>query len=211
MSKVESRGMFFLKWFLTGLFVSKVFMWHDKFINYDNWWEVITQAFIFRDSFAIIFVVGIYLLGPGTDYLFRKHDQRVQWVVYWVVAYGASTVAYMVYQWTLQRFFQAHPDPWHVLLSRWTVQYVIVQTALYVKYFLLKKKPEEKRMTQINKHQKIRLKTGEEAVVVEILNNGKGYRVEVPQGDAHYSQREISCSDIKSVFESIERPFTTIV
>jgi len=54
----------------------------------------------------------------------------------------------------------------------------------------------------------VRLKTGQEATIVEIFKNGEGYMVDIPLNDGGYEQEVVSPSDIASVFERVEKPFT---
>jgi len=196
-----------LEWFFVYLFIAKLFTWYDKFLEYDGWWETIVQHLIFRDGFIIVFVLGIYYFGGIIDTWKTPRSLHVRWAMYYVILYAVFTMVYVVYNQILQRFFQATPEAWQTWLPRWTVLYAIVMIALYVKYFIFKKDSGGKTIaTKANKLQKIRLKSGEEAVVVEILNDGKDYRVEMLQGDRHHEQRTIPRADIKSVFESIETP-----
>jgi len=215
MSKVRSKKINWLAWFVVYLFMTKVFVWYDKFSEFDSLWDTFVHSFIFRDSFIIVFVLSLALITAIIDDWntpFRQFSERHRWGIYYIVVYVVCGFFYMAHNWVLSHFFQSPFGTWKSLLIQWTILYAITMLASYIKFFMMsKKKSEEKKITQVNKLQKVRLKTGEEAVVVEILNDGKGYRVKVPQGDAYYSQREISSSDIKSVFESIETTFTTIV
>ena len=56
--------------------------------------------------------------------------------------------------------------------------------------------------------QHIRLKTGEEAVVIEIYDGGD-YIVEIEMENGKYEQRDVTWEEVKSVFRSVEEPFVT--
>jgi len=58
----------------------------------------------------------------------------------------------------------------------------------------------------IRQFQKIRLKNGREAIVVEILEPGTSFLVDVEIGDEEFNTDEIDISEIQSVFEEIETP-----
>ena len=63
----------------------------------------------------------------------------------------------------------------------------------------------------IKQYQKVRLKTGEEAVIVEILEQDKAFIADVEKGDGEYKTDEIRSEDIKSVFVEVETPLAEAV
>jgi predicted DNA-binding antitoxin AbrB/MazE fold protein len=58
----------------------------------------------------------------------------------------------------------------------------------------------------IKEFQKVRLKTGEEAVIVEILQKGRAFLADVKKADLEYETDEITADDIASVFVEVETP-----
>ncbi|GHV09062.1 hypothetical protein FACS1894217_12540 [Clostridia bacterium] len=62
----------------------------------------------------------------------------------------------------------------------------------------------------IKTYDKIRLKTGEIARVVEILSNEAraGYIVDVQDGEDDYKTETIFPADIDSIFVEVEQPFS---
>jgi hypothetical protein len=58
----------------------------------------------------------------------------------------------------------------------------------------------------INEFDKIKLKTGEIAVICEILEKNIAYIAEVYNRDGKMSVEQIAYGDIASVFEEVERP-----
>jgi len=208
MSK-DRKEINWLGWFFAYLFVTKVFIWHDKFTEYDTLWDTFIHYFIFRDSFIIVFVIGMVLIDTIIDKCntpLKQLSDLQKWVIYHIVTYVVAGLVYVAHNWVLHHFFQATFESWQTLWLRWTVLYVIVSLASYVKFFM--PKPKKKMKKIIAMKQSIRLTTGEEAIVMEIFNDGERYKVKMQQGDGNYDQREISRSDIKSVFERIETPFT---
>ncbi len=63
----------------------------------------------------------------------------------------------------------------------------------------------------IKEYDKVRLKTGEIARIVEILEQGKMYIGEIIRTDKHVEIDHIAHEDIITVFEEIERPLTKAV
>ena len=61
----------------------------------------------------------------------------------------------------------------------------------------------------IKQFQKVRLKTGEEAIIVEILEQNKAFLADVEKGVGEYETDEIRYEDIKSVFVETELPLET--
>jgi len=69
--------------------------------------------------------------------------------------------------------------------------------------------------------QTVRLKTGEEAVILEVYNDGEAYQAEIFVTEADYTVDPpkspkirldtITPSDIQSIFESVEKPFTAAI
>ncbi|MCL2224349.1 MAG: hypothetical protein FWB96_05220 [Defluviitaleaceae bacterium] len=57
----------------------------------------------------------------------------------------------------------------------------------------------------IKQFQKVRLKSGKEAVIIEILEQGKAFLADVEISDGEYETDEIHSRDIQSVFEEVER------
>ncbi|MCL2619841.1 MAG: hypothetical protein FWD97_02750 [Defluviitaleaceae bacterium] len=207
MSKIKSKRINWLGCFITYLFATKIFVWHDKLIEYDTLWSTFLHYFIFRDSFIIVFVLSLTLIATIIDDWntpLKKLSERKRWVAYHIVTYTASTLLYIAHNRILNHFFQTPFETWQTLWLRWTVLYAFISVAFYIKYFM--PKPKKKTKKTITTNQSIRLKTGEEAVVTEIFNDGKSYNVQIPQKDGSYNQSEISHNDIKSIFERIETP-----
>ena len=59
----------------------------------------------------------------------------------------------------------------------------------------------------IRPFQKVRLKTGEKAIIVEVLSNGQSFLADVIKDDGDYENDEITINDICGVFEEVERKF----
>ena len=68
-------------------------------------------------------------------------------------------------------------------------------------------------MIGINLYDKIKLKTGETAVVAEILRNESyvGYIVDIDEGNFEYRTETVFAADIESVFVEIEVPLQDAV
>ena len=64
---------------------------------------------------------------------------------------------------------------------------------------------------KINLYQKIKLKTGETAVVAEILGQGEAFLVDVEKGELDWEHEHISLSDIASVFVEVETPLEVVL
>ena len=62
-------------------------------------------------------------------------------------------------------------------------------------------------MKMIKLYQKVRLKNGKNAVIVEILGNGAAYIADVEVSKDDYETETIYPSEIKSVFIEVEQPF----
>ncbi len=62
----------------------------------------------------------------------------------------------------------------------------------------------------IKEYDKVRLKTGEIARIVEVLGQGKMYIGEIIRPDKHVEVDHVSPEDIVSVFEEIERPIAQL-
>jgi len=60
----------------------------------------------------------------------------------------------------------------------------------------------------IKQFQKIRLKTGEEAVIIEILEQDKFFLADIEKSDGEYETDEIRYEDIKSIFIETEQVLT---
>lgn len=60
----------------------------------------------------------------------------------------------------------------------------------------------------IKQFQKVRLKTGEEAVIVEILEENRVFLADVEKSEGDYETDEIHYDDIKSVFIETEQLLT---
>ncbi|MDR0819826.1 MAG: hypothetical protein LBN43_09695 [Oscillospiraceae bacterium] len=58
--------------------------------------------------------------------------------------------------------------------------------------------------------QKIRLKSGKTAHVVEIFNNGEAYLADVNISDGEYATETIYPEDIQSVIIEVDKPFTAL-
>jgi hypothetical protein len=59
-------------------------------------------------------------------------------------------------------------------------------------------------MRLIKQFQKVRLKTGEEAVIVEVFECGRAFLADVEKGEGVYETDEIRYDDIHSVFVETE-------
>ena len=64
-------------------------------------------------------------------------------------------------------------------------------------------------LIMIRQFQKVRLISGKEAVIIEILEPNKAFLADVEVNEGEYETDEIHAKDIKSVFEEIEQPFVT--
>ena len=64
-------------------------------------------------------------------------------------------------------------------------------------------------MILIKQFQKVRLKTDELAVIVEILEPNKAFLADVKKGEEDYETDEIHFEDIKSVFVETEQLLVT--
>jgi hypothetical protein len=58
----------------------------------------------------------------------------------------------------------------------------------------------------IKEYDKVKLRTGEIARIVEILEQGKRYIGEIVRADKHVDIDHIPFDDIISVFDEVERP-----
>ena len=67
----------------------------------------------------------------------------------------------------------------------------------------------ERADNMIKEFQKIRLTTGEEAIVVEILEKDKAFLVDIKKAEDEYETDEITIADISSVFDEVERQIAT--
>ena len=61
----------------------------------------------------------------------------------------------------------------------------------------------------IKQYQKVRLKDGKDAIIVEILGNGEAYIADIEISEGDYETDTIYPKDIKSVFVEVEQPFVT--
>ena len=59
----------------------------------------------------------------------------------------------------------------------------------------------------LKEFQKIRLKSGETAHIVEILGDGKEYIADIYEGNGEYNTETIKPSDIASIIVEVEEPF----
>jgi len=204
MSKLELKKATLFGWLFTYLFVTKVFIWHDKFLEYDQLWGAFVHYFIFRDSFIILFMIGTIFITTVIDNWcppLRKLSELQRWIIFHIATYVVFALLYITHNWVLSHFFDATFETWLTHLLRWTILYIVVQFALYVKYWMPK---PSKKAKKIAAGQRVRLKSGEEAIVTDIFNNGERYKIEVPIGGGDYVQRKISSNGIKSVFEIVE-------
>jgi len=55
-------------------------------------------------------------------------------------------------------------------------------------------------------YQRVRLKSGKRATIVEILEQGKAYMADIEVAEGDYETRHISHEEIASVFVEVERP-----
>jgi len=207
LSKIESKKINWVGWLLTYFFATKIFIWHDKLAEFGNLWATFVHYFIFRDSFIIILIIGMIVIATIIDDCntpLRQLSELKRWVAFHVIVYIVFALIFIAHNWILNHFFQATFETWQALLLRWTALYAVLQVAFYIKYWI----PMPKRkMKKIAVKQRVRLKSGEEATVAEIINDGERYKVDVQCWGGDCIQREISCNDIKSVFENIETPF----
>ena len=60
-------------------------------------------------------------------------------------------------------------------------------------------------------YQKVELKTGETAVIVEILKVGEAFLADIEKGEQEYETDEIRIEDIKSVFVETKIPLVSAV
>ncbi|MDR2168395.1 MAG: hypothetical protein LBE35_11195 [Clostridiales bacterium] len=63
----------------------------------------------------------------------------------------------------------------------------------------------------IKEFQKVRLKTGEEAVIIEILQKGRAFLADVKKAELDYETDEITMDDIAGVFVETEHPLEKIL
>lgn len=63
----------------------------------------------------------------------------------------------------------------------------------------------------LKKFQKIRLKSGKTAHIVEILDRGEAYLADIYDGDGEYTTETIKPSDIASLIVEVEQPFKQTV
>ena len=68
----------------------------------------------------------------------------------------------------------------------------------------------DKVKTLINQFQKVRLRTGDLAVVVEILEQNRAFLVDIQKGEDSFETDEIRDCDIESVFIEVEQPYITV-
>ena len=208
-SEIEDKKIKWIGWLFTYLFATKVFIWYDKLAEFDSLWATFIHYFIFRDSFIIALIIGMIVIATIIDDCItplRQLSESKRWVIYHAVLYIVFALVFFAHNWILNRFFQATFETWQALWLRWTVLYAVLQVAFYIKYWIPMPKKKRKKIAI---KQRIRLKSGVEAIVVEIINEGERYKVDVPCGGGDFVQREISPNGIKSVFESIETPFET--
>lgn len=59
----------------------------------------------------------------------------------------------------------------------------------------------------IEQFQKVRLKNGKVAVIIEILDPNKAFLADVQMGEGDYETDEIHAKDIQTIFEEVERAF----
>ena len=62
-------------------------------------------------------------------------------------------------------------------------------------------------MTQVKQYDKIRMKTGQKACIVEVLGNGAAFIVDYIGDDGDTETADITPDDIVSVFVEVEHPF----
>jgi hypothetical protein len=62
----------------------------------------------------------------------------------------------------------------------------------------------------IDQYQTVRLKNGKRACVVEILEQGRAYIVDVEIAKDDYETEQISYNDIASVYIEIEKPLSEL-
>lgn len=55
--------------------------------------------------------------------------------------------------------------------------------------------------------QRVRLKNGKTAHIIEIFNNGEAYMVDIGLGDGEFEQKTVYPKDIKNIVVEIEQPF----
>ena len=61
----------------------------------------------------------------------------------------------------------------------------------------------------IKPYQKVRLKNGRDAVIVEILGDGEAYIVDTELSEGDYVTETIYPKEIRSVYVEVEQPFAT--
>ena len=61
----------------------------------------------------------------------------------------------------------------------------------------------------IKQFQKVRLKTGEIAVIIEVLEPGKAFLADIEKDDGNYETDEMLFDGIASVFIETEQPLKT--
>ena len=71
--------------------------------------------------------------------------------------------------------------------------------------------PERARAMIIKEFQKVRLKTGEKAVIVEVLQENKVFLADVEKGEDDFENDEINFNDIASIFIETEAPVESFV
>lgn len=59
----------------------------------------------------------------------------------------------------------------------------------------------------LKEFQKIRLKSGKTAHIVEVFDNGKAYLADIYDGNGEYDTETIKPSDIASLIVEVEQPF----
>jgi hypothetical protein len=61
----------------------------------------------------------------------------------------------------------------------------------------------------ISLYQRVKLKNGKNAAIVEILGNGEAFIADIEISEGDYETETIYPKDIKSVFVEVEQPFAT--
>lgn len=62
-------------------------------------------------------------------------------------------------------------------------------------------------MKMIKQYQRVKLKTGKDAVIVEILGNGEVYIADIEISEGDYETSTVYPKDIKSLYVEVEEPF----
>ncbi|MCL2421050.1 MAG: hypothetical protein FWD03_04265 [Defluviitaleaceae bacterium] len=60
---------------------------------------------------------------------------------------------------------------------------------------------------KLEMYQRVRLKNGKTAHIIEIFNSGEAYMVDINIGGGEYSQETVYPNDIKSVVVEVEEQF----